>query len=272
MFSSLLRLAVATPLLIHAASGAVVVADFNDLTTGNLQNQTGGSGLGGSWGDTGTINVVNSDLTAPSATNYAISQSGNARSVLGGHTEYRQSSRPLAAAMTGTVWFSFLANNADLTSVSGITFNVTGYTSGTPRIGLTGDTFYAGLNTYTTTSATVTLGQTALILGRLGIDSVGNETLEVWLNPDVAGGIAGLGAPAASFNEETSSINGGVSRIAIAAYRNATGSGGQMDSILLGNATDENQAFADVSGVLIPEPSALVLAMAGTGLLLRRRR
>ena len=73
-----------------------MVADFNDLTTGNLQNQTGGSGLGGSWGDTGTINVVNSDLTAPSATNYAISQSGNALSVLGGHTEYRQSSRPLS--------------------------------------------------------------------------------------------------------------------------------------------------------------------------------
>jgi len=260
------------PLLTHAATAAVVAANFNDLSAGNIQTQGGGSGMSGSWGDTGTISVVTGDLTAPSSTNYAITQTGTAQSVQGGHTEYRQSSRPLAAAMTGTVWFSFLANNAASTSVSGITFNVSGFTSGTPRIGLTGDTFYAGLNTYTASSATVTLGQTALILGRLGINSAGNETLEVWLNPDVANGIAGLGAATASFNEEAASINGGVSRIAIAAYRNATGSGGQMDSILLSNAADQNLAFADVTGVLVPESSSLVLTIAGAGILFRRRR
>lgn len=261
---------VASFLLALPCSGALVVVDFNDLNTGNLQNQGGGVGLSDIWGDTGTINVIAGSMVAPASTNFGIAESGTAKYIQGGHTEYRQSSRPLATALQGTIWFSFLAEVSSATSNVGITFDVNGFSSGLPRVALVGDTLNAGLTSLTATSSSVAFNTTALIVGRLITDPSGGETLDVWLNPDVSGGIAGLGTAAGTYSGEVTALNDGVNRIAVSTYRAATGTGGRMDALRLSDAVDPNQAFADVT--TIPEPSAFLSGLVGLALVCRRKR
>lgn len=257
-------------LLAVPCSAALVVVDFDDLTAGNIQGQGGGTGMSGLWGDTGTIIVEDGNLVAPAGTNFGISQSASGKRIVGNHTEYRQTSRPLATGLSGTVWFSLLANVTGATSNAGITFDISGYTSGLPRVGLVGDTLYAGVSEFSATSSTVVLGSTALIVGRLVTNSAGNETLDVWLNPDVSGGIAGLGTAAGSYSGNVASLDDGVNRIGLSAYRDLTGTGGRLDALRLSNSADPNQAFLDVTTV--PEPSALLSGLLGLVLVCRRKR
>jgi tripartite-type tricarboxylate transporter receptor subunit TctC len=39
-----------------------------------------------------------------------------------------------------------------------------------------------------------TAGETALVVGRITVEDAGDDTFDVWMNPDVSGGEAGLGA------------------------------------------------------------------------------
>lgn len=266
---------------------AVVYTDFNDNFPGGLGSFTAGAGQGGgsgfladdAWANTGVISVISGDLSAPASTNYAITQGSS----VGNHsvqnqTNFTRHTTRATATTLGTandVWFSFLLNQPTTNSRGGITFNQNTSAPSNPRVVATGTELRLGLGL--TLQAVgqganlLTLGETALILGQLTIDPVGDETLNIWINPDVSGGIAGLGAVDTSLSEQTASLEGGVTRVGVQSYASDS-QGGIVDTLILSDDADPNQAFADVTGVLIPEPSTLFFsALSALGLLLRRR-
>jgi len=254
------------------ASGALVSVTFDDIAAGDLNTKGGGTGLSGTWTGTSTINAIANNLTAPASTGYAIATTGTAQSAQGSFNAFRQVTRSISDTMTGEVWFSFLASSPNSGSSAGITLNSSGNSPTTPALGvfLTSNQLSVGFNSAVAgTGATVTTGSTGLILGRLVINESGDETLSVWLNPDVTGGIAGLGTAAASYSAEVAGLNSGLNLIGVGSYR-ASGSAGIIDGIRLSNAIDPNQAFLDVT--TIPEPSAALLALGGLAVAFRRRR
>jgi len=117
----------------------------------------------------------------------------------------------------------------------------------------------------------MSLATDAFILGQLIINSTGDETLSVWINPDVSGGIAGLGIADTSLTENANLLNSGISRVGLQSYSSDT-QGGIVDALILSDDANADQAFADVTGVLVPEPSSLALSFLASLALLRRRR
>lgn len=264
---------------------AVVYADFNDNTLGALGSFSAGAGQGGGsgflggdvWANTGTISVIAGDLSAPAGTNYALTQGGTAQSTQGTFTGGRQTTRATATTM-GTasgVWFSFLLNQPTNNSRGGITFNQNAAAPANLRIVATGTDLRIGLGATLQPpggGATLTLATDTLVLGQLLIDAGGDETLNLWVNPDVSGGIAGLGAADASLTEQAAAVDGGINRVGVQSY-SSDNQGGIVDALVVSDAADPNQAFADVTGVtVIPEPSsALLTLLAALGILKRRR-
>jgi len=184
------------------ASATIVIADYNDLSLGAQQGQAGGTGLSGTWGGTGTIDVISGDLTAPAGTGYALTQSGPARSIIGNANVGRQNIRSLASPLTGnTVWFSFLAQNQTNNSRGGISFNGSGYDPQSPLVMTQGTNLY--VNGSPVASGVFTTGQTALVLGRVTVDDTpgGPDTWDIWVDPDVSRGAGGLGTPTSSTAE-----------------------------------------------------------------------
>ncbi|MEM7453005.1 MAG: hypothetical protein AAF456_01495 [Planctomycetota bacterium] len=224
-------------------------ADFNDLVPGAVQNQMGGTGWGlaSSWGNTGTIDVIAGDLVAPVSTNYGIVQSGTPQSLQGSNTGGRQTTRETEAPLQGTVWFSYLMNNPTINSRSGITFNRNSSAPSNPRIVATGDEVRIALASLQAagTGVPINLGETYLILGRLTLNQTGDETLEVWVNPDVSGGIAGLPAPDNTLIEDASILDVGLNRVGVQSY-GSDNIGGIMDVV---RVSDTATAFEDVTGI-----------------------
>ncbi|MGC6464259.1 MAG: hypothetical protein ACON5N_01625 [Akkermansiaceae bacterium] len=265
---------------------AVVYADFNDNSIGSLGSFTTGAGQGGGsgflagdvWANTGTISVIPGDLTAPGSTGYALTQSGPAQSVQSSFNAARQTTRATATTMgtASDVWFSFILNQPDAASRGGITFNQNGSSPGNPRIVAVGGDVRIALSTLQPSGggATMSLGIDTLFLGQLQIDPAGDETLSIWINPDVSGGIAGLGPADTSLTEQAASVDGGIARVGIQSYGTAaTPVGGVVDAFIVSDAADPNQAFFDVTGVsAIPEPSSALLSLLASLGLLRRRR
>ena len=276
IFSILLLAFFTTPGL---ASADLVVADFNDNLGGPLGNQAGGIGwaVGSSWENpSGTFDVVAGDLTAPGSTNYGVSQSGTEQSVQGGTLGIGfQTNRDVADALSGAVWFSFLLNQPDLDSRGGISFNNLGEAAANPRVIMVGDELRLGLVTtqgvgggYTISSAE--FQEDMLILGRLQIDPTGMELLEVWVNPDVAGGIAGLGAADNTLMQDAMSLDAGITRIGLQSYTGASLSmGGIIDSLRI---SDRDSIFFDVTTTSIPEPRAAGLLVVFIVVLVSTRR
>lgn len=299
------RISLTVSLLIAGAaaplSAAVVIADFNDMALGDLRssnlNQPANTGTG--FGDaywavnTGVPRIVPGDLTAPGATNYAIAQSGDARSFQStsytiADTTDRRQARTLSAPLEGVVWFSFLVNNAAADSAAGLDFNISTSTFGTTvgsRIVVTGTTLRV-INAASVESAAisniVTLGQTALVVGRIEIGAspatAGNDVLNLWVNPALTSASADLGA--ATWGSNNTNFLGtatGISILGLQSYSTLTGSGqngGVLDSVRLADGTG---AYFDVTGIAaIPEVSTAGLlfgafALAGAGLRRRRR-
>lgn len=279
-------------------SAAVVVADFNDLNLGDLRsvNQPGDSGTG--FGDafwstnTGVPRIVAGNLTAPAATNYAVIQSGNARSfqstsyTIADATDRRQA-RAIAAPLTGVVWFSFLVNNSAADRVGGIDFNTATTNLGTAigsRIVVEGTTLRV-LNATNVEAAAIAnavmLGQTALVVGRIEIGAsgvtVGNDILNLWVNPVLGENPASMGASIWGSNN-TNFLGAGtsISILGLQSYSTLTGSGqngGVLDSLRL---ADGANGYYDVTGIsAIPEPSTVAtlsgaVALLGAGLWRRR--
>jgi hypothetical protein len=253
----------------NVAHATLIIADSNDLTLGGQNAQAGGTGFTGTWTATGTIDVIGGDLSAPVSTGYALTQSGTAQSIRGDHNAARQNHRALATALTGdTVWFSLLLQNQADTSRGGISFNGNTFSPSNPRIQSTGKTLF--VNGSTASGDVFVAGQTALVLGRITVADVGNDTFEVWVNPDVSGGEAGLGIATGS-NTGAYFGAGGINRIGNISYGHNSNAGAIVDMIYL---SDGPNAFADVTGITaIPEPStALLLGWGCLGLALMKRR
>jgi len=243
----------------NVAHASLIVADFNDLTGGgvNLSGQAGGTGFSGNWTAHGSIDVVSGDLTAPGSTNYALTQSGTANSVYGNSADNYAGHRALATALTGnTVWFSFLVDG-DGNSRAGITVNQADTTPLSPRLLVLNSTdLYLNGTTF---DDVLTAGDPALVLGRITVVDDGDDTWDVWFNPDVS---ESLGTPDAT---KTDNYIGaaGITTIGVSVYK-----GGSVDMLYV---SDDADGFADVTGV--PEPATMsVLVLGGVGMLLRRRR
>ncbi len=271
-------------LLHDVAHADLVVADYNDLTPGVQQGQFGGTGLSAAddWSGTGTIDVISGDLTAPASTGYALTQSGTPLSIMGDFSNGRQNPRDLASPMTGnTVWFSYLVQNQSDASRGGIGFNGSGYTPTEPRIQTAGTSLYFDGNTV---ANQFTAGETALVLGRITVDDAVNadDTWDIWVDPDVSGGIGGLPAPTLSVDEDYVDA-AGITRLRNISYY--FGSGGNQGAIVDMVRLSDNagaQGFADVTGVLpgtqiVPEPTSIAiwtllgLCLAGYGYRRRKR-
>lgn len=270
--------------LITPLGAAIVYSDFNDNNTGALGSFTAGAGQGGGsgfltgdvWANTGVISVIAGDLTAPSGTNYAITQGSavGAHSVQNQTSFTRQNTRATATTMgtSSDIWFSFLLNQPTTNSRGGITFNQNASAPGNPRVVATGTEVRLGLGgTLNATGVTISLNTTALIVGQLIIDPAGNETFNVWADPDVSGGIAGLGAADTTLSADAASLDGGVTRVGVQSYASDS-QGGIVDAFIVSDDSNPAQAFADVTGVLVPEPSSVIFTLLSAFALLGRRR
>jgi len=121
--------------------------------------------------------------------------------------------------------------------------------------------FGGGGPNFTQIPGKFTLGETALVLGRITVDDAANDTLQVWVNPDVSGGIAGLGAP-----DLTRDANGigasGIRYLGNVSYGSTTR--GIVDHIRISDGSDPlGDAYRFTTGVAgTPEAGPLLLAVS----------
>jgi hypothetical protein len=265
--------AVVSAVLASNANAAQVVVDFNDLVAGQLNGQAGGTGTSNTWAASTKPQVVAGDLVAPAATHYALTQSaGNAQSVrttANSTNADGQSTRTLPAALTGTVWFSFLVNANDANSRAGMSFNTSLSSASGARVDVAGGNLFVSYGNVTL-SNTQTIGDTHLIVGQVVVDAGGiNDRLRLWLDPDV--NTLSEDATTARVFEGTASdwVGAGITSVAVQSYGVST-SGGTVDAIRVSNNATAQQ---DVTGVApVPEPGTLALGTLAAGALLGRRR
>ena len=285
-FLPLLPLMVACSPLCHAT---VLIADFNDLTTGALQTKAGGTGFSGTWSGSANPAVFAGDLTSSL---YSRPQSGTSQLLRGTNSgSVRQNFRAVATSPAGEVWFSFLTRvdetNTGLSFESaGISLNPSSTSTPFDNLGNfyvvhTGDTieysFGAGTAGVVTGLAGGVVGANStqysgLFVGRLVINGSGAaDTVSVWYNPDLT---ANPDITSYTPFYSSSSVNAldAITTLGAATYQTGNLGGGELDNILFSDGGgDSAQAFFDVTGV--PEPgSTTLLALAAAAAFSRRRR
>lgn len=264
---------VAAAVLASAQVGhaTLVQATFNDNTAGVLDGQSGGSGFATSWAASpvNAINVVAGNLTAPVATNYALTQSGTAQSAQGSTTSGTYTRNLTTALGTGsTVWFSFLLQP----TTNGRVAVDLGSTVGTERMLAVGTTLRAILaagGSDHSSSSVYTVGQSALMLGKIEIDAGGVDSLHggnydlvsLWANPD----LTNLPVTPNLYITDTNfaSLATGLTKLAIESYSTDA----SVPPIDLVTVSDGASAYQDVTGV-VPEPSILAMLLGLGGLCL----
>lgn len=269
-------------ILANTASAALIVADFNDIASGSINGKAGGTGLAGTWSGSAGGNVVAGNLTSSL---YNVPQtSGTAQHYQSVNaTGLRQNYRSPTTSPSGEVWFSFLAQVDASANRAGMSLNAPTGTPfdnpGTVYAFLNGTTLNYSFGSGTAGSVVTTnaLGSTALIVGRMNIVGGGGlDSISLWVNPDL---VANPNIFAYMPVYSSSSVNylDTISTLGLVAARSdaagPTGSG-NVDNVRFsdggGNAA---QAYLDVTGTVIPEPSTLGLAaLSVIGLLLSQRR
>jgi hypothetical protein len=250
------------------AEATTIEADFNDMTAGTMYGQSGGTGFDTNvWSvNTSIVKVQAGDLTAPAGTGYAITQGGTAQSVIGEHAsaDRRQARKTEVLSGEGQdIWFSFLVLNSESTHVTGIDFrNHT--TATTPDfispmilVNGTGLDIYGYNGLVASVSNKVTLGETALIVGKLVLNGTAEaETLSLWVNPTLTSRAA-LEATAADLS--SADLEWDTSALRVLGLNSfgsdATGNGGVIDSVRLSN---EGDAFEFATGVPAVPGSGIV--------------
>ncbi|WOO43705.1 PEP-CTERM sorting domain-containing protein [Rubellicoccus peritrichatus] len=270
--------------------GFTTVADFNSVpsvpTTLNTApaNTTGTGFAGGSvWnsGSTTLVDVVSDDLSAPAGTNYNRPQStgsgprkvelelSTATPFTG--TNSRAVGRDLEATVdSGIAWISFLINNPTGAngSLAAVSFNnsSTNISLGNTMLvggGSDGNLYYSGNGmggAVTSVSSVITADSDNLILARLDFDS---NVIDIWANPDVDA----LGAADIAGAAIASTVTPGLTRLTVGGNNNAF-----IDNLLFSNDSD---AYFQVTGSTIPEPSTMAFLLGGIVLglaTLRHRR
>ena len=246
-------------LTLTGIAGAAPVA--TDLNTGGTD-----TGFSGGWAGSTSLNIVNAaDLNFA---NYYIAQTGTTNRVYNSTTTHpdRQDSRSLAAAMSNDVWFSVLVHVPTGGGFAGISFHSTTpsqpylHSEADVRVLLSDSNLIVDLDGGSPPTATGTeTGSFAadtdhLILGKM-IVNAGNDTLEVWVDPDLRGVTGPGGLPAANF---TSTAVDFTDKIVIVGVPGGGGTvaGVFMDAIWL---SDTATAFYDVTGCSPPAGGTLFL-------------
>ena len=191
------------------------------------------------------------DLVYP---NYGIVQTGTTEKVYAVNARPdRQDLRDLATAMTGEIWFSVLVNVPDGASYAGLTFNSRGDTydpvATDARILMSPNQFQVGFkgNKPIPGKGTFAAGKTHLLLGQMKVVS-GNDTLSVWVDPDLTGVRSPDELPAASFTSTTVDFADSITKLGVAGRSGSNTSNVLIDAIRLSNHAT---AFSDVTGVRI---------------------
>ena len=250
-----------------AASAAMVATDLN----------AGGTDTGFDGGWVGSNNVFIVDANDLTYANYAITQTGTTQKVYACNTSHadRMDSRNLAAAMSGEMWFSVLVNVPTGANFAGLAFDSDLTTGGAERyshalselrvlltpsqliVDLDGGALPSGTGSYAADT-------THLILGNMNVGA-GNDTLSVWVDPDLTAVSGPGGLPTADFTETTVDFTDSIVRIGVPLSWGGTSP--NVDAIRL---SDTQTAFEDVTGV--PEPATLgLLGLGGLAMLKRRR-
>ena len=253
-------------------------ADFGDIASGAINGKAGGSGWNGSWSGSANGTVASGDLTSPL---YAITQSGTAQHLQSSNTSgIRQNFRLPASALTGEIWFSYIAMTASSTTGAGLSFNAPTASpfqdTGNAFLQFVGTSliYRFGQTTDQSISNAITLNSPTLVVGEMILGSGATDSIRVWANPNLIADPNIFDAPTAislssvSFADSITTVgaivhnSGGVSTVF-----------GQLDAIRISDGGGiESTAIRDVTGV--PEPSAGLLACAGmliAGVSRRRR-
>jgi hypothetical protein len=191
------------------------------------------------------------DLVYP---NYGIVQTGTTDRIYAANAASdRQDLRDLATAMTGEIWFSVLVNVPDGASYAGLTFNSSGATydpvATDARILMTPNKLQVGFKGGEPIPArgTYTAGKTHLLLGHMIVVS-GNDTLSVWVDPDLTTVHSPEALPAANFTSKNVDFTNSITKLGVAGSRGQGKSYAMLDAIRLSNLAT---AFSDVTGVRI---------------------
>ena len=259
-----------------ASQAALIIADYNDLTATTIQGKSGGTGFSGSWSGSANPAVIGGDLTS---TLYNVPQSGTAQSIRGGNAGLRQNYRTFSTNPVGTVWFSFLSRTDVSTDAAGISFNAptaSPYSdTGTIYAYFSGTTlnYQFGNGAQTATSQT-TLGNVALVVGRMTINTGGAaDSVSLWVNPDLIAN-SDINAYTPVYSSSSVDFTDSLDYLGVVAAKMAgatTGSGGVSDNFRISDGGGSSSvAYSDVTGV--PEPGTVALSLLGlAGLGMRRR-
>ncbi|MEM6821121.1 MAG: PEP-CTERM sorting domain-containing protein [Verrucomicrobiota bacterium] len=243
--------------LLTKVSGALIVENFNDYGSSSvpLTLGTSGSGWAGAWNHTGTgPNYTQGGLTFSSS---GYSNAGNDSDLNDGLASYGSggannfATRSFSTGLTGTIWLSAVAEWTNPTAQVKLMLG----SSANNFIGFFENSGFVGYDGTTNTTGSFSASITHLMLARIQIDASGNnDSVEYWINPNLTGGEAGLGA--SDFSQNGSDVFGSSLDGVGLAFRRA---GSTFDALRISN---EVTGFSDVTAV--PEPSTYILLVFGT--------
>jgi large repetitive protein len=236
--------------------GALVATDLN---TGGID-----IGFGGAWAGSGNLNIIGAADLAYA--NYGITQTGTTERIYSSNTAHtdRQDSRALASAMSGDIWFSILVNVpsggafaglALFTAVPSPTYSHAGadvrvlMSDSQLIVDLDGAALPAGTGSYAA-------GTTHLLLGQINVVA-GNDTISVWVDPDLSSVGEPGDLPAATYTSTTVDFSDSIGALGVPGAIGGAATEVYMDAIWL---SDRSTAFVDVTGVTGPDVTAPILA------------